>query len=473
MVELAGEGLVVRFEGRDGRARGYDFAELPVPGMRAELAAAFAVRTGYTGTLHTLSSANNAWQSLRRFAVFLAKLPGQRPDTIGEITQEHLRRFRLDRLATMSEVAVMAEMRRICRVLMEVPAEQLRPDTRAWLATSQLMVNQAGPRGVPGYSDEVFAQIVRAARSDVARIRDRIRAGERLLAAALSGRGGLSPQQRREAAELVELAATGEVPRFRFPTGAPHPWARMDYASRLFLVSLDLAPLLVLGVAVSGRNGETIKELPAEHRRLDDQAVQVQAVKRRRGAGHWFADVVWEIGSPSRQLHTPGGLYLLLLELTARSRAFSGSATAWSVWFNGGVRDAFAGGGHADPFAANLSRGLALGRWARRHELTENGASVQLTLNRLKTTVERRTTRAVGGHLPPAIRTNTQDVLFSSYLAGDPTVRDWAEDVVADAVSDAEAAARAAHQRVLDGSGGPLPVVEADADRRAATTVFT
>lgn len=34
-----------------------------------------------------------------------------------------------------------------------------------------------------------------------------------------------------------------------------------------------------------------------------------------------------------------------------------------------------------------------------------------------KTTVERRTTRAVRGHLPSAVRTNTQDVLFASYLA--------------------------------------------------------
>ncbi|MGW0520071.1 hypothetical protein [Crossiella sp. NPDC003009] len=344
-VKSAGEGLEVKFEGRDDRRRSYDFGELPVPGMRAELAAAFAVRTGYTGTLHTFTSANNAWQSLRRFAAFLARLLGRRPETIGEITEAHLRRFRLDRLAAMSEVAVMAEMRRICRVLMEVPAERMRPETRAWLTTGQLMVNRTTATGVPGYSDEVFAQIVRAARSDVARIRDRIRAGERLLAAASTEEAGLSAQQRREAAELVELAATGEVPSFRFPTGAPDPPARMAYASRLFLVSVDLAPLIVLGVAVSGRNGETIKELPAEHRRLEDQAVQVQAVKRRRGAGHWFSDVVWEIGPPSRQLHTPGGFYLLLLELTERSRAFSSSTTAWSVWLNDGVRDAFVGEG--------------------------------------------------------------------------------------------------------------------------------
>lgn len=79
-------------------------------------------------------------------------------------------------------------------------------------------------------------------------------------------------------------------------------------------------------------------------------------------------------------------------------------------------------------------------------------------MNRLKITVERRTTRAVGGHLPSAVRTSTQDLLFASYLAGDPTVRDWAEEVVAEAVTNAEAAARAAHQQLggqwWTGAGG-------------------
>jgi hypothetical protein len=36
-------------------------------------------------------------------------------------------------------------------------------------------------------------------------------------------------------------------------------------AQHLFVVTADLAPLLVL-TALSERNGETVKELPAEHR---------------------------------------------------------------------------------------------------------------------------------------------------------------------------------------------------------------
>src|SRR6266540_7375382 len=79
-VERSGRGLVVEFVGRDGRRKRYDFAELAVPGLREELAAAFAVRVGVTGTLHTLASANNAWSAVRRFTAFLATVR-PRPDT--------------------------------------------------------------------------------------------------------------------------------------------------------------------------------------------------------------------------------------------------------------------------------------------------------------------------------------------------------------------------------------------------------
>ncbi len=470
---------MVEFVGRDGRRKRYDFAELAVPGLREELAAAFAVRVGVTGTLHTLASANNAWSAVRRFTAFLATVR-PRPDTPRAITASHLRRFRAQRLETQSEVAVLAEMRRVCRVLMEFPDGSLHPDTRAYLRTGQIMVDPGtGRLGVPGYSDELFGRIMRAARSDVGRVRDRIRASERLLATHASQPAALEALeagQGQEVAELVALAETGEVPDLRFPTGSPDPWSRMAYARRLFLVTSDLAPLMVLGVGLSGRNGGTVKELPAAHELLDERAVQLQAVKRRRGAGHWYSDVVWEIGQPSRQLHTPGGFYLLLLELTARSRAFSGSTTAWSIWVNNGVREGLGGGGHVDPFAQVLSRDTRLSHWARGHGLTENDVPLRLTMNRLKTTVERRTTRAVGGHLPSAVRTNTQDVLFTSYLAGDPTVRDWAEGVVAEALTDAEDSAREAHRRLLNGNGGPIPVVTSDVaggvDTRAAATAF-
>jgi len=54
-------------------------------------------------------------------------------------------------------------------------------------------------------------------------------------------------------------------------------------------------PLLVLLVAVTERNSETVKELPAARRILDSRAVELVVTKRRRGIKRWFETVTWEI----------------------------------------------------------------------------------------------------------------------------------------------------------------------------------
>jgi hypothetical protein len=76
---------------------------------------------------------------------------------------------------------------------------------------------------------------------------------------------------------------------------------------------------------------------------------------------------------------------------------------------------------------------------------------------RLKKTVDVRTTRAAGGHLPSSTRSNSIPVLFSNYLRGDESVKDWAADVVTAALTDVEADARFSHARVLASTGGGLP----------------
>src|SRR5207237_5459770 len=123
---------------------------------------------------------------------------------------------------------------------------------------------------------------------------------------------------------------------------------------RWFLSMPDLLPLRVLLVAVSGINVETVKELPAEHRMLEDQAVEVRLVKRRRGAGQWWRTVTWEIGPPNRALHTPGGLYLLAHQLTSRSRHLTGTPGLWALWRNGYSTGVEGVAEHCDPFAATL-----------------------------------------------------------------------------------------------------------------------
>ncbi|EWM19783.1 hypothetical protein [Kutzneria sp. 744] len=269
----------------------------------------------------------------------------------------------------------------------------------------------------------------------------------------------LAEQDKVVGAQLAQIARTGVVPWLL--TGTGNEWhQRSLLARRLFVTRADLAPLLVLLAAVTGRNSETLKELPAEHRVLDGVAVELRAVKRRRGAGHWTDTLVWEIGPAHRQLHTPGGLYLLLHRLMARGRALCCATSLWAEWRNGVSGAAATVAEHRDPFAANLSTGIQISDWAAGHALRADPiradappTPLRVKLGRIRTTVEVRRTRALGGHLPSAARSNSISVLFASYLRGDPTAQEWAEDVVGQAVLDAEQAALAVHRTALAETG--------------------
>ena len=235
---------------------------------------------------------------------------------------------------------------------------------------------------------------------------------------------------------------------------------RLGLARRLFVTRDDREAILILLVAVSARNIETSKELPAEHRILDGRAVEIRAVKRRRGPQAWSETVTWEIGPRHRELHTPGGLYLLLHRLMARSRRFSDSETLWSTWSMAGGEGWGTAAEHRDTFGKTLSGGLRFGQWSADHNLRTDPISTDgsteplaVDLRRLRTTVEVRRTRALGGHLPSAARSNSVAVLFANYLRGDPHARQWAEQVLGEAVIDAEQAALAAHRHTLAAGG--------------------
>jgi len=435
-------GVEVHFAGEDGRVGTFSFATLPLPGWHADLAASFARLTGPTGALRTMASAKSTWGALGRLLRFLDSL-ARPPGDPSRLTARHLRRFELHRQQTCQLRAVANDLRALRRLLGEItPRDRLRPEVVEWLGRRW---HDAQRFGRPGYSEQEFRQIMAAARREVAAIRDRIRAGERLLAHADAHPDTLTGADRAAAAQLQQMARTGHVPVVCLPGRfARDHVAMLTLAKPLFLVDADLAPLLVLGVGLTGRNGETLKEFPATYELLEGRAVVLELVKRRRGPNNIHEVVHWEVGAPSRQLHTPGGYYLLLHELTRHGRAFSGSASVWSIW---NVQS-----GHLSPFAKSLDRSLYFRKWARAHGLLgDDGQPLELSLNRLRTTVEVRTTKAAGGHLPTSARSNTMDVQFAHYLRGDPSVQEWAASEVAAAIGDAEQYARRAHLRVLTG----------------------
>jgi hypothetical protein len=456
-------GLVVDFTGEDGRTRRFQVASLPLPGWHPALAASWAVRTGPTGSLRTRASATNSWSRLGRLIRFLAQrpLPPAEPQ---RLAAEDLDAFRRHREACVGAILAGREMRDLGKVFLTAPLRDLVPSA----ALDRLRERTTGhPVPRSGYSDGELARIISAARSDVVRVRQRLAVTGDLLRRYQQDPDQLSGQERDRAATLTDVARTGlAVVPF---TGVVHALvARRELAKHVFVTRQDLVPMLVLLVATTGWNVETIKELPAEHRVIEGLAVELQVTKRRRGNRRWHSTVTWEIGPPSRELHTPGGLYLLLHRLMASARALAGTSAFWAVWHNRhGPTDLEQG--CRNPFGQDLSAQLGLASWIRSHALRTDpvGAStlvaavgtaeepplLALDFNRLKTSIEVRRTRQLGGHLPSAARTNTVPVLFSNYLRGDQTTIDWAQGVVSEAFADVEQSAWAAHRRALEASG--------------------
>ncbi|MFI0984817.1 hypothetical protein [Streptomyces exfoliatus] len=463
-------GPVIEFFGEDSRRATYSFADLPCPGLHADLAAAWARRIGTAGGLRQRAAADHSWGVIGRLLTWLGEL-SRPPRTLQRLTLSHLRRFDQHRRMTLQATNVVREMAQIRALMKEVePASLLREEVRDYLnRPGHLYGNWREERSKeppPGYSDREFAAIMAAARKDVVAMRQRMRASRTLIERLETAPHTLSADERAQAEELARMLRTGEVPPPRNANGGrlPDLAAQRDLAGQVFLTTQDLPALMALGVGLSARNGETIKELAAAHRVLEGRAIAVNLLKRRRNKTRTRQTIHWEVGSESSRLHTPGGWFLLLHELAESSRAFSRSKRVWSIWTGdtaGGPEDfqaaRSAAKGHIDPFGLKLNRQFGWNKWVARHGLVADAADedaepepLVLTMNRLKKTAEIRTTRAVGGHLPSASRTNTPDVSFLHYLRNDPTIRDWADQILTEALEDTEASARAFRGRIMD-----------------------
>lgn len=458
---MTGE-VQVKFTGDDGRTRTWDFSGLPLPGWHRPLAEALSARIGPAGGLRTRESANSAWIVGARLLRYLSGLHSA-PAAPGSLTVQQLRRYRQHRSMTLSAANTQAEMAELRRLLRRLPeGSRLRGGVSDVLSTRAVHTRRAA---LPGYSEGEFTRLVAAARADATAIQHRIERGEHLLARWRDSPDEIEGDDRGLAMALASIADTATVPTTL--DGQPlTPAQRTDLAGHLFLTWADLSPLLVLVVAVSGRNVETIKELPTEHRRLGDRAIEARVVKRRRGARGWFDTVTWDIGPRHRALHTPGGLYLLLHRLMSRARALSGHCQFWVIWRPAVRRTARQTASEFQaPFAARLSSAPSPTAWAARRGLCADPApgrqprALAVDLRRVRTSVEVRRTRAVGGHLPTAARSNTVPVLFTNYLRGDPSTLEWAEQVTADGLGAAEAAALAGYRRRQGDTGEHLAVV--------------
>lgn len=389
-------GTIVSFHGEDDRSRVFDIACLPLPGWHAALAESWAERVGPAGALRTQASAEGAWGALSRMMRFLGSTlkPPQTPE---ELTTEHVDAYIRSRSEQIGEASARLETRLAGLTFLVEPLASLVPaEVRARLRPMQR------PRSNPqsGYSDGEFARIVAAARADVRVLEKRMRS----------------------------LPSSSRVLRKK-----------------------DLTPLLVILVALTGWNIETMKELSPTFRTIDGVAVEVDLVKRRRGRGRWHQTATWELSARPSRLVKPGDAFLAVHKLMAPPRRRLKTDRFWVIESRGELKD---------PFAKRLHGDLRHGHWVERHGLLADPVSealaalpLRLNFNRLKTTVDVRRTREMGGHLPSAARSNSTSVLFRNYLAGDATTREWAQDAMSEALTDVEASAWDAHKRALGAHG--------------------
>lgn len=464
--ETGGGSPTVEFEGEDHRRRTFDFAECPLPGWHGVLAQVLAQRVGASGQLRTSSSSLAAWNNLRRFLRFLAALADP-PEHPSELTVAHVNAFTAGETSRLGTIYGATAADHVWRLLRLPPAAGVIDPA----AINALRIRSAGTPSdsTPGYSDRELALILDAARSDVTQLRARLQASKHLLQRFRAATEQLTDAERVEAVRLTDVASAG--------LAAPDGQGRNGYLTRqalaepLFVTRRDVAALLVLFVAVTGRNVETIKELPAEHRLLDGRAVEVRLTKRRSGDGNWFKTATWEIGPPGRELHHPGGLYLLLHQLMAHGRTLSADQSSfWAVWRNLRRSRGATVNEIGNPFAAALTAGIEVRQWGiDRHGLRgDDEQPLPVTFRRLRTSVEVRRTRTLGGHLPSAARSNTAAVLFSNYLRSDPVARESAQEVAGAAIDAAERAALDAHREGLARSS--TPTVTRQPSARGTTT---
>jgi hypothetical protein len=446
--ELTGD-WVLRFTGEDGRRTSINIGGWPLAAIHRPLAQALAVVCGPHGTVRSATSVEEYTAAVRRLVKFLDELPDG-PTTLDALSVEHLEAYRRTRLTTAGPRRVNKDLRLLSTVFRSSESPNHVAEVGMWLDRPWPIGEPAGTEN--GYSDREFAAIMAAARAAVRAIVHRFASAKHLMHQYGKDPASLDHEQQQTARDLLSAASTGAVPTYRqgrrpdeHPNkeNLPDKSRQLALASQLFLVERDMGPLLTLAVGLSGRNVETIKELIADCEVLEGRAVRVELTKRRRGPAGMFDSAHWEIGKPHLQLHTPGGLYLMVRELTQLGRSFSGTDSLWSIWT--------VNRGHRAAFGERLSRGHNAHYW-QQHQLTllgDDGEPLRLTMPRLKKTVDIRTTRATGGHLPSSTRSNSMSVLFANYLKGDESVRDWAGDVITAALEQAELDARATQARVL------------------------
>lgn len=345
------EGLVVRFVPEDPRELplDFDFGGWPVSWqLQKAFADAFSARTRVGSRVRARESAKTLHHVFRSFGNYLGTLefPPTRP---AQLKRTHLDGWHLRRTYDPRQLGGLKSMLR--------HVEGLDAGFRDAVNGAGPSRNQAGV--LSSYGPEENRRILRAARADVRAAAMRIRAGRELLANWRRGDLVHHPEQTQQRGELLDyLDRHDDVPRYSSRANPPKNWvARLgtvaDHFAHLHLTSFDVGAFAVLLVGLTGQNPTTIAKATAEHHRPDGHAggppsAVVKLDKPRRGSGRhmdvaltsvppWARHGMPDGDSVSRSgntldLHTPFGVYTLLVELAAPARVRLDTNALFAWW---------------------------------------------------------------------------------------------------------------------------------------------
>lgn len=346
-------GLVVRcFEEEDGEHRDFDFGRLPVaPGLQIGLAAAFAKRTAPGGGLTALYGMGKPWRSAVLFCRYLSTLAWP-PTEMVHLVPEHLDGFYEARRHVKDGSRELSVLKRLL-----TEAEDLSDTTTGKL--KERNPRRPKPATKVSYSRAEMRRIADAARADLRAAAARIRRHRALLRQFHEGQA--LPEVPAHTLQLLDhVHQVGDVPRFKVDNGTergyeqPQHWVTSTAPAReiiswLHLSAEECVAGAVLMAVMTGQNSGVLLKTKAVHHRADGYADGIGTVlvgqrKKRRGSrAHmtlalsdipdWInvPDGLGELSSRD-ELHTPFGLYVLLHELTSRSRELVGSDLLFVGW---------------------------------------------------------------------------------------------------------------------------------------------
>jgi hypothetical protein len=438
--------LTVTVPGESGGTEAvFDFSVLPGPRpLLAACAEGFARLAGPDQPWRAAATCTNGYKAIREFLRYAAAVDPP-PATAEDITPAVWAGWRLSRPATVYGRACLLITRQWLPQIPGIPA--------ATAAAAARRIPDGPAAAEAAYTREEFEQIKAAAARTFRAALMRIRASREHLRRWHDGefpRPGLREQYRQTrpgtadyltGEALDSLLRTGDVPltaaadrqvvaRHARALGGvtpPHTWAR------LFLTMPEAAALTVLLVCDQGWNRSVLDamtvpdDMPgAGEDGLDIYRVPVLKRRRPPRTRHTSANLVDD--GPD----TSGRLIRQVIEATEPARITLAALGEPTTRLLVSRRDRFRG--RQDMFCVGVPPGDSLRRWAASAGLAGDGGPGQVSLRRLRRTVQVLIRRE------PA--QNTARTHEQVYVLRDPVTRPEAEQVTAQGLSDAVGHAR-------------------------------